>query len=99
MGSQLSVPLGERSSLSSLEHRLSHQFEPDFDLELWMNTMQAGNPAGAKKIQKYMEVKYADYPELLPKIKKLPTRPWAVMNLPALDQMAEFDIDKQLESL
>ncbi len=82
-----------RASLKNPAHRLSHEFTPDLDLEMYVNTLQAGNIEKAQKLKSYMRIKYADYPELRREIKKLKDRPWGVGNLPSLNQMHGLEFE------
>ena len=72
-----------KGSLSDKRHSLSHDFTPEFDYELWENTVQGGNTKGAETLQKQLLIKYADYPRVKAIFAKLRNRPFAVDDLGA----------------
>lgn len=85
-------------SLEDPRHRLSHDFTPELDLEVYSNIVQTGNVEKASRMRHYLLIKYADYEDLIPKIQKLPRRPYSVPDLPSLDPMSgEFSFQRGLE--
>ena len=74
-----------RASLNDSRHSLNNSFDPEFDWELYNQSLQAGNALGAKSLKRWLIIKYADYPELVKRFKALPERPYSVPNLGALN--------------
>lgn len=85
-----------RKSLNDRRHYLSHEFEPDFDYELWMNTLQGGNIEGAKRLKLQLLIKYADYPDVKKRFEALINKPFAVQNLGALDPLFDLSFEDGL---
>lgn len=86
MGSSNSKSSNEsRASLNDSRHSLNNTFDPEFDWEMWFNTLQGGNTIGAKSLKRSLIIKYASYPELSKRFNALPERPYSVPNLGALN--------------
>ena len=89
MGNQQSFE--DRTSLKDKRHNLSQDFTPELDFEMWHTTLLLGRVMEAKKIKQWLNVKYADYPELLLRFKKLPEKTLSVHSLPSLNSFHGFD--------
>lgn len=50
-----------------------------------MQTLSAGQIQSAKTIKEWLIIKYADYPQLVTRFRRLPERPFAVPDLGSLN--------------
>lgn len=97
MGNQGSSLYDDRTSLKDLRHSLSREYTPELDWEMWQTTLLTGRVFEARQIKKWLTIKYADYPDLLSRFKKLPEKQFSVPHLPSLNSFHGFD--DVLESL
>lgn len=90
MGNQ-SSSYENKKSLRDTRHNLSHEFTPDLDWEMWRTLLLTGRVVEAKKLKQWLIIKYADYPQLLLRFRKLPEKTMSVSHLPSLNSFHGFD--------